>query len=49
MGIRQFVRCRRLFTGLQDHALGDHTVVVEQGEFTYVGPTDQAPQPDQDD
>jgi len=42
---RTFVRCQRLFTGLEDAAREQHTVVVEGGLFTHVGPTAQAPQP----
>jgi imidazolonepropionase-like amidohydrolase len=42
---RQFVRCQRLFTGLGDELLREQTLVVEQGCFSFVGPTAQAPQP----
>ena len=46
---RQFVRCRRLFTGLEDAVRGEQTIVVDRGLFTFVGPTAQAPQPDDKD
>ncbi len=42
---RQFVRCQRLFTGLDDELRCEWTLVVEQGRFTHVGPTADAPQP----
>lgn len=42
---RQFIRCQRLFTGLEDAVRRDQTLVVEQGVFTHVGPTAQAPAP----
>lgn len=42
---RQFVRCQRLFTGLEDTPRHDQTLVVEHGCFSFVGPTAQAPQP----
>jgi imidazolonepropionase-like amidohydrolase len=42
---RQFVRCQRLFTGLDDDLRRHWTLVVEQGRFTHVGPTAEAPQP----
>lgn len=46
---RTFIRCRRLFTGLEDTARFDHTVVVENGMFTHVGPSAAAPIPSSDD
>ena len=46
---RQFVRCQRLFTGLDDVLQRDWTLVVEQGRFSYVGPTATAPQSGPDD
>ncbi|MEY2872986.1 MAG: hypothetical protein RLZZ373_357 [Pseudomonadota bacterium] len=42
---RQFVRCQRLFTGLDDGLRDDQVLVIEQGRFTHVGPSAQAPQP----
>jgi len=42
---RQFIRCTRLFTGLEDEVRRDQTVVIEQGFFSYVGSSSQAPQP----
>jgi imidazolonepropionase-like amidohydrolase len=44
-GQRQFVRCQRLFTGLEDVLRYDQLLVIEQGRFTHVGPAAQAPQP----
>jgi imidazolonepropionase-like amidohydrolase len=46
---RQFIRCQRLFTGLDDDLRRDQTLVVEQGSFSFVGPTAQAPQPGAND
>jgi imidazolonepropionase-like amidohydrolase len=43
MTLRTFIRCRRLFTGLDDSPQTDHTLVIEQGLFTHVGPTAAAP------
>ncbi len=43
MSSRTLVRCRRLFTGLEEAVRHDQTLVVEQGLFTYVGPTAGAP------
>ena len=40
---RQFIRCARLFTGLEDEARSDQMLVIEQGRFAYVGPASQAP------
>ncbi len=42
---RQFVRCQRLFTGLDDALPRDGMLVVEHGRFTHVGPAAEAPQP----
>jgi imidazolonepropionase-like amidohydrolase len=42
---RHFIRCRRLFTGLEDVVRVDQTLVVEGGVFTHVGPAAAAPQP----
>ena len=42
---RQFIRCARLFTGLEDQVRHAQTLVVENGLFTHVGPTAAAPQP----
>ena len=49
MTSRQFIHCQRLFTGLDDAVKPQQTLVVEQGCFSYVGPTAQAPQPDTND
>jgi imidazolonepropionase-like amidohydrolase len=46
---RTQIRCRRLFTGLEDNARDDQTVVVENGLFSYVGPAHQAPPPSPND
>jgi imidazolonepropionase-like amidohydrolase len=46
---RTLIRCQRLFTGLEDHARHNQTIVVENGIFTHVGPTDQAPPPSPND
>ena len=37
------IRCGTLFTGLDDKARKDHTVVIDGGEVSYVGPTAKAP------
>lgn len=42
---RQFVRCQRLFTGLEDTVRHDQVLVIEQGRFSHVGPAGSAPQP----
>lgn len=42
---RTFIRCKTLFTGLDGDALRDHTLVVENGLFSFVGDNAQAPQP----
>jgi imidazolonepropionase-like amidohydrolase len=46
---RQFIRCQRLFTGLDDDLRREQTFVVEQGSFSFVGATAQAPQPGAND
>lgn len=46
---RQFVRCQRLFTGLEEEVRNDQTLIIEQGRFSHVGPTAEAPQPDAED
>lgn len=46
---RHFVRCKRLFTGLDEALRCNWTLIVEQGRFTHVGPTAEAPQPDTTD
>jgi imidazolonepropionase-like amidohydrolase len=45
MSSKQFIRCQRLFTGLEDTLRHDQTLVIEHGLFTHVGPTAGAPQP----
>jgi imidazolonepropionase-like amidohydrolase len=40
---RIFIRCATLFTGLEDSAREQQTLVIDNGSFTYVGPTAQAP------
>lgn len=40
---RRFIHCKTLFTGLEDSARSQQTLVVENGSFTYVGATAQAP------
>lgn len=40
---RTFIDCKRLFSGLEDEVRRDHTLVVENGFFTYVGLTAEAP------
>lgn len=42
---RQFVRCQRLFTGLDDALQHNWTLGIEDGCFSYVGPTTDAPLP----
>lgn len=37
------LRCGTLFTALDEEARENHTVVIEDGAFAYVGPTDSAP------
>ena len=39
------LRCGSLFTARDDKALKDQTLVVKDGVFAYVGPTDKAPPP----
>lgn len=49
---RHFIRCRRLFTGLgegYEQPEGGLTLVAEQGLFTHVGPSAEAPEPGPDD
>jgi len=43
MSTRTFVRCQRLFTGLEDGVRNDQILLIENGLFTYVGPAAQAP------
>ncbi len=43
--MRKHVKCRELFTGLETTAVKDHTVIVDDGIISYVGPTDGAPTP----
>jgi imidazolonepropionase-like amidohydrolase len=43
--MRTFVRCGRLFTGLSDTPLADHTVVIDAGRVTAVMPIAAAPLP----
>lgn len=48
MSKRTHIRCTRLFTGLDasdQPLLRDHTLVVDNGAFHYVGPTGEAPAP----
>lgn len=41
---RQFIHCQRLFTGLEDQARAQaHTLVIDNGLFSYVGPSASAP------
>lgn len=40
---RQRIHCQRLFTGLDDDVRLNQTLLVENGLFTYVGPTATAP------
>ncbi|MDX9875408.1 MAG: amidohydrolase family protein, partial [Spongiibacteraceae bacterium] len=39
------VRCRQLFTGLEDHVRPDQTLVIENGLISYAGPAAEAPAP----
>ena len=44
--MRQHIRCGKLFTGLDDEARADHTIVVaDDGRVAHVGPTAEAPKP----
>ena len=43
--MKKHIRCGTLFTGLEDKAKKDQTIVVEDGLITYVGPTSKAPKP----
>jgi len=43
MSKRTLILCKRLFTGLDDELRRDHTLVIENGFFTYVGPSAQTP------
>lgn len=49
MTSRTFIRCARLFTGLEDHARTDQTLIIEGAVFAWVGPTAQAPSPTPND
>ncbi|MGC3982617.1 MAG: amidohydrolase family protein [Steroidobacteraceae bacterium] len=40
---RSFIRCATLFTGLEDKTRERQTLIVEDGNFTYVGSTAEAP------
>jgi imidazolonepropionase-like amidohydrolase len=40
---RTIVRCNRVFTGMEDAVRRSCTLVVENGHFSYVGPTSEAP------
>lgn len=40
---RLFIRCASMFTGLENEARQNQTLIVENGTFTYAGPTAQAP------
>lgn len=42
---RTHVQCNTLFTGLENHARQDQTLVIENGLFSYVGPRADAPPP----
>jgi imidazolonepropionase-like amidohydrolase len=42
---RSFIRCARLFTGLDDDVCRNQTLIVEDGVFSYVGPSELAPAP----
>ena len=40
---RQFIHCQRLFTGLEDQIRHNQTLVVENGQFIFVGAPGDAP------
>lgn len=40
---RTFIRCKTLFTGLENEARREQTLIVENGLFTWVGDTADAP------
>lgn len=40
---RQFIHCQRLFTGLEDDIRHHQTLVVDGGQFTFVGTRGDAP------
>ncbi|BAN48290.1 amidohydrolase family protein [Metapseudomonas resinovorans] len=42
---RIHVQCKTLFTGLEDEARADQSLIIENGVFSYVGPRASAPQP----
>lgn len=42
---RIHVQCKTLFTGLEDQARSVQTLIIENGLFSYVGPTSDAPPP----
>ena len=37
------VRCGKLFTGLEDEARSDQTLLIDDGRITFVGPSADAP------
>ncbi len=41
--MRKHIRCGTLFTGLEEEARGDQTIVIEDGDIGHVGPTAEAP------
>jgi imidazolonepropionase-like amidohydrolase len=43
---RTYVRCKTLFTGLEDTARQEQTLVIDNGILAYVGATVDAPQPE---
>lgn len=46
---RTFVRCNTVFTGLENEARREHTLIVENGLFAWIGPTSDAPVQHADD
>lgn len=42
---KTIVRAGKLFPGTSDSALSDHSVIIEAGRISYVGPTSSAPKP----
>src|SRR5580658_2955098 len=47
--MRKFIRCGKLFTGNENNASSEQTVVIEDDKIGYVGATAKAPQADSHD
>ena len=47
--MRKHIQCGTLFTAVDDKALKDQTVIIEDGRIARIVPTDSAPQPEAGD